>query len=72
MDLGAPAPWAAPEDVGVVEEAIEECSDGGGVAEELDPLFRDERHAERVLSEYASHGFSTSPPAPTPPTPPAA
>ena len=37
VDFGAPAPGAALEDVGVVEETIEESGDGGGVAEELAP-----------------------------------
>jgi hypothetical protein len=39
VEFGAPAPGAALEDVGVVEETIEECGDGGGVAEELAPVL---------------------------------
>lgn len=35
MDLCAPAPGAALEHVGVVEQAVEERRDGGGVAEQL-------------------------------------
>ena len=39
VDLGAPAPRAALEDVGVVEQAVEHRGDGGGVAEELAPVL---------------------------------
>jgi len=35
LDLGAPAARAALEDVGVVQEPVEESSHGGVVAEEL-------------------------------------
>jgi hypothetical protein len=38
---GSGAPTAGPEfeDMGVVEEAVEGCGDGSGVAEELAPVF---------------------------------
>src|SRR6266542_2105362 len=44
----APAPGAAGQDVGMMEQPIEQRGDGGGVAEELAPVFhgtirRDER-----------------------------
>jgi hypothetical protein len=35
----APAPGAAGQDVRVVEETIQQRGDGGGVAEELPPVF---------------------------------
>ncbi len=38
LALGAPAPQAALEDVGVVEKAVEESGDSGGVSEELAPV----------------------------------
>jgi hypothetical protein len=39
MDLGAPASWPAPEDVRVMEEAVQECGDGRGVSKELAPVI---------------------------------
>src|SRR5437870_13057351 len=39
MLLHAPAARPAAEDVGVVEEAIEERADGGDIAEELAPVL---------------------------------
>ena len=38
LDLGAPAPRSAFEDVRVMEQPIEERGDGGGVAEQLPPV----------------------------------
>ena len=40
LSLGAPAPGAALEDVGVVEEAVEQSGDGGIVAEEFPPIVQ--------------------------------
>jgi hypothetical protein len=39
LDLGAPAPRSAFEDVRVMEQPIEERGDGGGVAEQLAPVI---------------------------------
>jgi len=39
VEPGAPAARPALEDVAVVEEAIEERRDGGGIAQELAPVF---------------------------------
>ena len=38
VDLGAPAPRAAFEDVRVMEQPIEERRDGGGIAQQLPPV----------------------------------
>jgi hypothetical protein len=38
VSLGAPAPRAALEDVGVVQEPVEKSRHGGGVSEELSPV----------------------------------
>jgi hypothetical protein len=38
LDLGAPAPRAAFEDVRVMEQPIEERGDGRGVAQQLPPI----------------------------------
>jgi hypothetical protein len=38
LDLGAPAPRSAFEDVRVMEQSIEERGDGGGIAEQLPPV----------------------------------
>ena len=54
VDLGPPAARSALEDVGVVQEAIEQRGDGGGVAEQLAPVVdgavRGEQRATRVRS----------------------
>jgi hypothetical protein len=39
LQFGAPAPGAAFEDVGVMQEPIEERRDRGGVSEELPPVI---------------------------------
>src|SRR6266496_1717535 len=39
VEPGAPAPGSARQDMGVVEESIEQRGDGGGVAEELPPVL---------------------------------
>src|SRR5712692_8316236 len=39
LEPSAPAPRAAHEDVGVMEQAIEERGDGSGIAEELAPIL---------------------------------
>jgi hypothetical protein len=41
VEPGAPAPGAARQDMGMVEEPIEQRGDGGGVAEELPPVLDD-------------------------------
>ena len=38
VDLGAPAAWSALEHVRVMQQAIEERRDGGGVAEQRPPI----------------------------------
>ena len=38
VDLGAPAPWSAFEDVRMMEQPIEERGDSGGVAKQLSPV----------------------------------
>jgi hypothetical protein len=39
VDLGPPAPGPAREDVGVVQEAIEQRGDRRGIAQELAPII---------------------------------
>ncbi len=62
MKPGAPAAWAAREDVRVVEQPIEQRGDGGGIAEELasvldGPVRGDERPAPwRESFEVLVHG----------------
>jgi len=39
VDVGPPATRSALEDVRVVEEAVEQRGDGGGIAQELSPVI---------------------------------
>ena len=52
----AVAPWAALDDMGVVQESIEQRARGRGVAEELGPLVdRAVRGEERARAFVAAH-----------------
>src|SRR5437867_9736968 len=68
LQPGAPAPGATGQDVGMVEEPIEQRRDGSGVAEELAPVFHgairgDQRRLSTGTQISPSAVIEKSPPA---------